>query len=380
MDKALAASGVWFPDDGYHLLFEGLLDKTWRKPRSPRSAFPLLKLHGSTNWFGPYVTRDFRDGKRSWLASNETVNCTWCLVDGSEWFSTYKDRWRPGYGAFSYFFPPDDPVQGAPLMPIVIPPTETKNFREYGSVFRPIWKEANRVLAAASRLVIVGYSFPATDAHAFSLVDRFLKVRPRGKIIEIVDPYPAAVAKRVRHFVRGRCKVRVHRRSLAQFLSVQETKLRGSELDSEDFGRLPKSLQGLSQGQIRRLSAIGSQLVFCDLHRQLFDLTTFDGRRYLDCTLPSEFATHLQGAYRPETLEYRLANIPIRTGDGAEARIALSEIWIMNPLKPGGVSKKDIGAADISKVDKDLKEKIRAGFHCKNKRELDYFLRRFVAS
>jgi hypothetical protein len=380
LDKALASSGRWFPDDGYHVAFDGLLDGSWRTPVSTRSAFPLLKLHGSTNWLGPYVTRDLRDGQRRWVASKETVNCMWCLVDGSEWFPTYKDRWRPGYDTFSYFFPPNDPVLGAPLMPIIIPPTEKKNFGEYGQVFRCVWKEAERCLAAASRLVIIGYSFPPTDAHAFSLLGRFLKAKPQTKTIEIIDPYPAGVARRVRDFVGDRCRVRVHRKTLARFLSVRETKLQRAEFVARTIGFPLKGLQRMPSDEGHRLRVIVSMLIYCNLYQQLFDMTTSDGRRFLDCTIPGEFATHLYGAYRPEVLEYRLGNIPIRAGDGTEARVALSDIWILNPLKPGGISQKDMAAADVSKVDGRLKEMIRRGFHCRNKKELDYFLRRYIAS
>jgi hypothetical protein len=110
LDRALYETRRWFPDDGYGVGFDGLLDGSWRPPRATVSSHLLLKLHGSTNWFGPYVTRHLQTGKRTWAAVAETSERHWCLVNGTEWFSTYKDRWRPGYAPFSYFFAPNDPI------------------------------------------------------------------------------------------------------------------------------------------------------------------------------------------------------------------------------------------------------------------------------
>lgn len=73
LDRALAETGKWHPDDGYLVNFEQLLDREWRPPRKVKSEWSLLKLHGSTNWFGPYVTRDFRDGSRKWIATTKTA-------------------------------------------------------------------------------------------------------------------------------------------------------------------------------------------------------------------------------------------------------------------------------------------------------------------
>lgn len=115
---------------------------------------------------------------------------TWCLVDGTQRFETYKDRWRPGYKPYSYFFAPNSPYDDHPLMPVLIPPTDTKQFHEYGQIFRPLWAEASACLNKAKRLVIAGYSFSTTDTHAFSLLEDFVPTRSTEKVIEIVDAHP----------------------------------------------------------------------------------------------------------------------------------------------------------------------------------------------
>ena len=53
LDRALYHTGRWFPDDGYGVRFDGLLDGSWRASKATSSSHLLLKLHGSTNWFGP---------------------------------------------------------------------------------------------------------------------------------------------------------------------------------------------------------------------------------------------------------------------------------------------------------------------------------------
>jgi hypothetical protein len=129
-----------------------------------------------------------------------------------------------------------------------------------------------------------------------------------------------------------------------------------------------------------RLEHIIAALTYCNLYRQRFDLTTFNGGRYLDCTVPGEFATHLHCAYRPEVLAYRLGRIPIKPREEDEIYVALGDIWIVNPIKPSGISDEDVAGADVSQIGPEMRRAIREGFHCKDKQELDYFLRRYLAS
>jgi hypothetical protein len=153
LDRALKENGSWFPDDGYQINFDSLFDKGWRETKKTVSRNKLLKLHGSTNWLSDYVTRNLQDGKRISYATENSFNKKWCVIDGSNHFDSYKDRWRAGYSPFSYFFPPNDPIDGFPLMPIIIPPTKHKMFDEYGDIFNPIWKCASSELNDAERLM-----------------------------------------------------------------------------------------------------------------------------------------------------------------------------------------------------------------------------------
>lgn len=384
LDRVLYETGKWFPDDGYHVQFDGFLHNEWRRPRSSTSRYRLLKLHGSTNWFGPYVTRNLQTGERQWIATDETVNRHWCLVDGSAHFESYKDRWRPGYAPFSYFFPPNDPVIDRPLMPIMIPPTDVKLFGEYASLFNPIWSEAHTQLRNADRLLVIGYSFPATDTHAYELLDSFVAHR-HDKTVELIDPYGDALLERVVRYIGGRAQVVLHKSTLAEYLGLPKIALdpKDSELARYDRGEdTPVNEEHETNTSIEadRLNYLVRLLTHLSITGQPFDLTTYGKQRFLDATLVGEFAMHLEGGYRSETLSYRLASIKIKTPDGTEDSVGLKDIWIVNPVPIGGISQEMMAEVKLDKAPPDLRVMIYKSFHCENDQEADFFLRRYLAS
>jgi hypothetical protein len=65
LDRALADSGGWTPQDGYGVTFASILDSGWRKKMHGKPQYntkwKLLKLHGSTNWLVPYLAVKFDD-------------------------------------------------------------------------------------------------------------------------------------------------------------------------------------------------------------------------------------------------------------------------------------------------------------------------------
>lgn len=377
LDRVLYETGRWFPDDGYGISFDSLLDKKWRDCNSTSSFCKLLKLHGSTNWLGGYVTRNLQTGKRMWMADEKTVDSHWCVVDGSEWFSTYKDRWRPGYQPFSYFFPPNDPITDLPLMPVIIPPKEVKSFDEYASLFNPIWQKAQEALNEADKLVIIGYSFPPTDEHAFSLIDQFIS-KHEDKMIEIIDPFSEGVVERLRKHIGESVPITVHSATMAEYLGFQVIQEQPTEDEFEKiFNNSNDNQEDLSEDE-KRGDFLLETLIFCNFNQHYFDLTTYDGGRYLDCLLSGEFATHVYGAYRSDVLQYRLDNIPIQLPDGETIKICLDNIWILLPIGPKPLTEEAIRETDISDLPNDVIEYVRKGYHCEDN-ELERFLRRFKA-
>jgi len=237
VDRSLMSGGNWSPDDGYGVSFLKLYDKGWRDPKPNVVGPKLLKLHGSTNWLVPYATWRLDTGERcmifpadakspailTWDFSFEPVvtgvgieihvgSSPWisrpipqpperlaqpvCIIDSSVYYSCYKDRWRTGYGPFSYFFPPDHPETNVPLMPLIVAPVLFKMYDEFAYVLDPLWKEAERELQLADKVVIIGYSLPATDDRAADLL-RTAVARQEQPIIEVVNPHPEHVVKRL---------------------------------------------------------------------------------------------------------------------------------------------------------------------------------------
>lgn len=376
LDRALYESGHWHPDDGYGVDFDGFIDGGWRDVKPTTSALKLLKLHGSTNWFGPYVSRHLQTGARTWIATPTTAYKRWCLIDGRTHFLAYKDRWRPGYTPFSYFFPPNDPVDDLPLMPIIVPPQEHKDFQENGTLFGPIWTAAFDGLATAERLVVIGYSFPPTDGHAFELLDAFLS--GPGHTIELVDPFPDGIVERLRKHVGERAEIVVRPLTLRDWLGLPEKPVADETEMDRVFGERERF--EWEQAEILRRQFLIERLIVFNLERTVFDVTRYDQPPLLNCTLPGEFATHLYGSYRQEVASYRLTNIPIKLQDGSEQTIALANVWTILPFGSAPLTDEAIAAADISSVDGAVRKMIQESYATSDETALEWHLRRFVAA
>ena len=234
LDRAFAESGEWFPDTGYGVEFEKILDGGWRSPTAMDSERRLYKLHGSTNWLVHYMTRSLLDGSRGLvsrqgpLADHNILSFDMnfdvvdgqlvvapqalpdersliavpsppnpdslpvCIVDSRKSVNTYRARWRPRYEPYSYFFPPDHPRSGIPLMPLLVPPTAFKLYEEFAHVLDQIWSLTQTAIDEADRVVVVGYSFPMTDSRALGLLGGQFQ-----GVVEVVNPDPDPVCARI---------------------------------------------------------------------------------------------------------------------------------------------------------------------------------------
>jgi hypothetical protein len=109
-----------------------------------------------------------------------------CFVKGTRPFASFNDRFRPGYAPFTYFQSPLDPNHRAPTGPLIIAPLKHKAYGQYAMVLEALWTRAAEALRNASRIVVVGFSFPPTDLRARGL----FAPSDRRRSIEVVDPYP----------------------------------------------------------------------------------------------------------------------------------------------------------------------------------------------
>jgi hypothetical protein len=217
MDRALAESTKWCVDSGYgvtpHLVFRD----TWVTASTGDQAAPvLLKLHGSSNWITGH--EQFEDGQIILIqeANPDALNI---FEYGTQAYPCYAGRFMGGHEPFSYgYYPPNLKDRGRRLpeghtlfrgrpkfpwmpegtsddsglvsMPMIIPPVKKKMYDRFGSLFDNLWGQATDVLAAADRLLVIGYSFPRTDDRSVALfTEAFLRRRRPPEVI-IIDPRP----------------------------------------------------------------------------------------------------------------------------------------------------------------------------------------------
>ena len=80
------------------------------------------------------------------------------------------------------------------LEPMVLPPVSDKSLLYGNPTMGALWRHASDELAAASQVIIFGYSMPQTDTSALAMLFDSLG---RGADLTIVDRDPSAVAARL---------------------------------------------------------------------------------------------------------------------------------------------------------------------------------------
>ncbi|WP_141755098.1 hypothetical protein [Burkholderia plantarii] len=112
------------------------------------------------------------------------------------------------------------------------------------------------------------------------------------------------------------------------------------------------------------------------------DVTFYRRRPILDVRVSTKLA-----AARFYGLDSILPSLltQIEFSNGATA--GLNEIWTVNPMPAEGFSKADLDAVDLTEGDQragprgeTIRKMISDTYHCTAQSEVDYFLRRFIAS
>jgi len=216
LDRALYETGLWWPENGYGLEFTQLLQETWRKPEQHESKFKLLKLHGSTNWLVNYTSRSLRTGERIVFNPKQLPLGLFCFISASIPYKAHRSRFRYGYAPFSYFFPPDSPVDSVPLVPLLIPPVLKKEYEEWKGIYDSVWVAAENAIREADRVVIAGYRFPPTDIRPVELLQRSVR---DGTLIEIISPTNAdEIRDRLKTFLSPKAEYCSHNSTLEQYI------------------------------------------------------------------------------------------------------------------------------------------------------------------
>ena len=251
LDRALFELGDWKPTVGYGIAFRALFDDGWQPTLPGNSNRYLLKLHGSTNWLVPLRSFNLRTKRMTfWNPDVDPAERPiYCFVRSKDRYVTYQDRGRSGYEPFSYFYyppnlplaplrhlgdrvllsasiSPDMPEHGSVVrvkemnesMPLIVPPVRNKDFGVLHGLLEDVWTMARVALRSAERITIIGYSFPPTDTRAMSLFSEAILGRRDPVSVELVDPYPDALAARLSELFGQSITLTVRRTTFERFV------------------------------------------------------------------------------------------------------------------------------------------------------------------
>jgi len=155
-------------------------------PQNQLYSKPLLKLHGSLNWFMYLPIRSFPtfpDEEEPKLEEKETEII---LTDGHWWFAQ----------------PPDH--NGWLIDPIIITPVLYKDEYYNEKPFKEIWAQARDALSKCKKLVIIGYSFSPTDFSTKRLlIESLMKNDLEELIVVNPDHNVLKIVKELCHFCNG---------------------------------------------------------------------------------------------------------------------------------------------------------------------------------
>ncbi|HMN39706.1 MAG TPA: hypothetical protein PKE29_02605 [Phycisphaerales bacterium] len=87
-----------------------------------------------------------------------------------------------------------------PTEPVLVLPSMTKTYKAYPHLQR-MWDASLSALEEASRLVVFGFSFPASDAAICRLFRKSIEHSPHLRELVVVDAAPGPVADRVRRLL-----------------------------------------------------------------------------------------------------------------------------------------------------------------------------------
>lgn len=233
IDRALIDTGGWSPNEGYGLQFYSILDGIWKQKIEGEPNFntnwKLIKLHGSTNWLVPYMHVHLETFE--YISSVPESDRIFLYWQSTMPYQTHKSRWRGGYVPTCYcYYPPNIPTncfsqkqlspepgkvwlkftptgifspfkepsgEGIPASPLLITPVRQKKYDMYQSTINNLWHQASDSLKTASKIIIIGYSFPPTDVRSLELLEDALKERKGEISVEIVSPSANEIISRI---------------------------------------------------------------------------------------------------------------------------------------------------------------------------------------
>ena len=116
-------------------------------------------------------------------------------------------------------------------------------------------------------------------------------------------------------------------------------------------------------------------------------ITTYSGKRFLEVTVDPSFIYPFMYGAGPKRIATVMEEIKVRDRQGRKSTVSFNDIWIILPIPKEGLSEEVLKAVNISDGDKvdpstgeSIREMVRKSYHCKDEAEVEYFLRRYLAS
>jgi len=212
-DEVLAASHCrWADPLGYGIRFDEVTlpiagvpirvdgKRYYSIPSNELYDWPVLKLHGSINWFRYTQVRD-----RPTMPGEEPP----------KFKKEMKDKMILDRGKWWFTTPPSR--NGWYLDSVIITPDLHKEKNLNHPVFNEIWEKARHALSKCSRLIVIGYSFPPTDFMTKKLflesfsdhhLEELIIVNPDTSVVRTVKELchysrPVIICRDVTEFVRS---------------------------------------------------------------------------------------------------------------------------------------------------------------------------------
>jgi hypothetical protein len=143
-----------------------------------------------------------------------------------------------------------------------------------------------------------------------------------------------------------------------------------------------EAMKRLEQHFGSREGMLVHQLTALSVSGQPTDVTFFKRKPILNVRVSTKL-----GAGRIYGLEGRLPQLLRRIEFSNGATASLAEIWTIHPMPMEGFSQADLDAVDLAQAEEPhgpagetLRKMIRDTYHCKSRSEVDYLLRRYIAS
>jgi len=140
---------------------------------------PLLKLHGSINWFKFSGIKKYPFGDEEEIRKRKGKTLL------------FESTWR---------FNEAPELYGIIIEPLIITPIINKEISSDSIIFK-IWQKAQDEMSACKRLIVGGYSFPPTDFHTRRLfLEAFSSQKPEEIVVINPDTSVVQLVKELCHF------------------------------------------------------------------------------------------------------------------------------------------------------------------------------------